>query len=205
MKYFIFLLLLFIGFNSFGQFGFNSYNNASVTLRNGEVLEGEAKITNEDTVKFRDGKDKTTFDYKNLERVTIDADSIETYVYKIIGGKGPRLMKVILEDEGKINLYAIEFKNANNSMPLNGGLSPGGSTSSISFNVTEYYVNVKDNEHEVIKMGNNHPVFGKRHYKKTVNDFFKDCPELISQVEEGEMKRNRMIEIIKFYNENCGG
>lgn len=206
MKYFLTLLLLFIGFNSYAQFGFNSYNHASLKLRNGDVLEGEAKITTEETVKFRDGKDKTTFDYKNLERVTIDDNGKESYVYKIIAGKGPRLMKVILEDEGKINLYAIEFKNSNNNVPINnGGLSPMGVSSGVSLDVTEYYVNVLDSGHEVIKLGNNHPVFGKRHFKKTVNEFFKDCPELITRVESGDLKRHSMIQIIEFYNENCGG
>ena len=202
MKYFITMLLLLIGFNSYSQFGFNSYKDATLILRNGDIVEGEAKIINDGTVKFRDGDDKKTFDYKNLKRCTINEyGDIESYVYKIISGKEPRLMKVILEDDGEINLYAIEFKNSNNNT---GGLSPMGVSSGVSVDVTEYYVNVRDNDYEVIKIGNNHPVFGKRHFKKTVNDFFKDCPELITQVENGEFKRNDMIQIIQFYNKNCG-
>ncbi|WP_142786368.1 hypothetical protein [Changchengzhania lutea] len=68
--------------------------------------------------------------------------------------------------------------------------------------VNEYYVN-KGSGHEVIKIGNDHPVFGKRHFKKNVNEFFKDCPEIIRKVKENEFRRREMVSIVDFYNENC--
>jgi uncharacterized protein involved in tellurium resistance len=203
MKTFTFLLFLVFGFNSYSQFNFNSYEKATLKLRNGDVLEGEAKITNEETIKFRNGDDKETFTYRNLKSFTIVEDyEKESYVFKIIAGKTPRLMKIIKEYEGRINLYAIEYKN-NNPGNLNSNTSGLNMNTGVTFDVTEFYVN-KDGGHEVIKLGNNHPVFGKRHFKNTVHEFFKDCTALMEKVEKNEFKRNDMISIIEFYNDNCG-
>ena len=204
MRIFISVLLLLTGLSSTAQFNIQSYQDATLKLRNGEVLEGEAKITYDELVKFRKGKKKETYNYRNLESFTIGDDRERlSYIYKIIAGKEPRLMRIIKEYDGVINLYAIEYHHS--SPPGNMPSSPSGVgvTTSVSLDVSEYYAS-KNNGHEVVKLGNNHPVFGKGRFKKNVAEFFEDCPDLIEQVENNELKRMDMIELIEFYKNECG-
>lgn len=204
MKIFITTLLLLVGLSSQAQFNISPYQDATLILRNGEVLEGEAKITYDERVRFRKGKKKETYYYRNLKSFTIGDDRERlSYVYKIIAGKEPRLMRVIQEYEGIINLYAIEYHHAANKENMLSSPSGFGVTSSVSLDVSEYYAS-KDDGHEVVKLGNDHPVFGKGRFKKNIADFFEDCPKLIEQVENNDLKRTDMIELIQFYKNECG-
>ncbi len=220
MKQFILLIILLIGTNSYAQFGFNSYEKATLKLRNGKEIDGEAKITNDQEVKFKKGNEKEIYDYRNLESFKLIRNGeMVSYTYKIITGKKPRLLKIVREYPGRINLFVFEYNHNNNSGAFNTvqtsqKMTPAGEinivnnsgsamNSGVSLGVVnEYYVN-KGSGHEVIKIGNDHPVFGKRHFKKTINEFFKDCPEIIRKVNENEFRRAEMVSIVDFYNENC--
>ena len=209
MKKITFLLILFLGFNSYAQFNFNSYDNASLKLRNGEILVGKAKVTDDEKVKFKKGSKKEKYNYRTLESFDIygEEDTLR-FTYKIIAGKEPRLMKVVKEYPGRINLYVINHANntfrpggtpTNPAMPIGGGLSV---SSGVSVNTSEYYLN-KGTGFEVVEIGNDHPVFGKRRFKKALIEFFQDCPKLIKKVEDNDFRRNEMEALVDFYIKNC--
>ncbi len=44
---------------------------------------------------------------------------------------------------------------------------------------------------------------GQRGIKKRVRDYFTDCPDLINIVNENKIKKNDLLEIVKFYEGNC--
>lgn len=46
---------------------------------------------------------------------------------------------------------------------------------------------------------------GARGIKKRVRDYFTDCPKLIENVDKDVIKKDELIEIVKFYETNCGG
>ena len=188
MKQVIFLFFMLIGINSYAQFGFNSYERATLKLRNGKEITGEAKITNGEKVKFKNGKEKAVYDYRSLDRFEINSNGQQvSYIYKIIAGKEPRLLKIVREYPGRINLFVIEYKP--NSTSFNHSqtstiTTPDGETAVVNTSIplmntkgpinkiNEYYVN-KGSGHEVIKIGNDHPIFGKSHFKKMVHEFLK--------------------------------
>ena len=219
MKQLPLLLFLLIGMNTYSQFNLNPYEKATLKLRNGKVIEGEAKITYEKEVKFRKDNIKEKYDYRTLESFKLIKDGkTASYIYKIIVGKKPRLMKVVREYPGRINLFVIEYRQNSSSgtfstpqssqintpagdvvvtnpgSPVNSGVSLGV--------VNEYYAN-KGSGLEVTKIGDDHPVFGKRQFKKAINEFFKECPEIINKVKKNEFRRRDMVSIVDFYNENC--
>lgn len=218
MKQITFLFFILIGINSYAQLIFNSYERATLKLRNGKEITGEAKITNDEKIKFKKGKEKEIYDYRSLDRCKINSNGDQvSYIYKIIAGKEPRLLKIVREYPGGLNLFVIEYKTNSTSFnhPQTSTITTlDGKTAEISTSVpslnikgpinqiNEYYVN-KGSGHEVIKIGSDHPIFGKSHFKKTVNEFFKDCPEIIRKVNENEFRRSEMDSIVDFYNENC--
>ena len=103
MKQLPLLLFLLIGMNTYSQFNLNPYEKATLKLRNGKVIEGEAKITYEKEVKFRKDNIKEKYDYRTLESFKLIKDGkTASYIYKIIVGKKPRLMKVVREYPGRI-------------------------------------------------------------------------------------------------------
>lgn len=46
---------------------------------------------------------------------------------------------------------------------------------------------------------------GARGIKKRVRDYFTDCPKLIENVDKDVINKDNLIEIVKFYETNCGG
>ncbi|MNQ63896.1 hypothetical protein D3C85_782940 [compost metagenome] len=56
------------------------------------------------------------------------------------------------------------------------------------------------------KMGQYFIAYGyvpKIGFKKVVQSYFTDCPELQEKVEKGEFKKDDYEDIVKFYNQNC--
>ncbi len=45
---------------------------------------------------------------------------------------------------------------------------------------------------------------GYKGIKKRIKEYFTDCPELVEKVKENKIKKNNTMEIVKFYDENCG-
>ena len=209
MKHFILLVALLLCGTTYAQFDLSGYSPAKAIFRNGDTIMGIGKITFERDVKFKHGKNKETLSYRTLDRITLFKEDEEaTYTYKILAGKEPRLLQVVREYPGSINLYAIENEielgGANNpaaSMPV-GAISVSVGLSHTML-VTEYYAN-KGTGIEVFKLGDDHPVFGKKKYMKAVKRFFKDCPEVLKSIEEKGFRRTHTPDMIDLYHLNCG-
>ncbi len=218
MKQFFPLLFILIGFNSNAQFKFNSYEEATLKLRNGAVINGKAKITIDNKVKLKKGNEKLIYDYRSLDRFNIEINGEKvSYVYKIVAGKEPKLLKIIREYPGRVNLYVIEnepnsasynhpqtatIKTSDGNTAVINTSVPSVNTKVLINQINEYYAN-KGDGHEVTKIGNDHPIFGKKKFKESANEFFKDCPEIIRRINKNEFRRSEMDSIVDFYNENC--
>ncbi len=193
-KQFLILILLLSSIAN-AQFG-NTFESATLQLRNNETLKGKAKILTDRTIKFRQSKndEKVIYNHTTVKELEIFEDGkFEVYKYKIIVGKRPILVKVIKEYEGTINLYAIDFSVTSGTGPL-----------FITDNFKHFYAN-KGTGDVVIKLGSSQQVYGGPYFKKTSVKFFKDCPSLVKKIKSKEYNRRRhIVEIIEYYNENCG-
>lgn len=45
---------------------------------------------------------------------------------------------------------------------------------------------------------------GYKGIKKRVKEYFTDCPKLVEKVKQNKIKKNNSLEIVKYYDENCG-
>ncbi|TRO64525.1 hypothetical protein [Christiangramia sabulilitoris] len=208
----LFLIMAMIfSFSARAQYG-NPYHEARLELRNGEILTGEAKIQSDGKVKFKDEDRKQAFNYRNLKNLQVyhEKDTIN-FTYKIIAGKEPRLLRIIKEYDQRINLYAIYIRNnqyyhIGESTPVNPNMMMVNSNGVMTFgggslNANEYYVN-KGSGHEVIKLGYDIPI-KKGKFRRVVNEFFQDCPEIIEQLEDSDYKYRDIPDLVEYYKDNC--
>ena len=187
------LILIFISSLSNAQI-VNSFESALLTFRNNTTKKGEVKILDDKrTIKYRNKseQEKNEYNYRDVKEIEITKDGvIKKYKYKIIAGKEPKLMRVVKEHEGKINLYAIDYyKNW-------GGI--------INY-YSHYYIN-KGKGHAVEKLGSSEIIFGKKKFEKGIKKIFKSCPNLIKKVKNKEFKRTKeedIEKIIDYYYKNC--
>ena len=82
-------------------------------------------------------------------------------------------------------------------------ISSGGSFG-VSFSSESYNTYVKKNKEDIAyNMGYIYGA-GPRGIKKRVRDYFVDCPALIEKVDNDSIEKNKTIEMVTFYEENCG-
>ncbi|GAA4279832.1 hypothetical protein [Gaetbulibacter aestuarii] len=190
------LILFIITSFSNAQITANPFEQGIITFRDNSTKNGEVKILDDKrTIRFRNKEqnEKNEYDHVKVKELEITKDGEQIlYKYKIIAGEKPKLMRVINENSGKMNLYAIDYyKN-------------WGSIVSLTNFYCHYYIN-KGNSNIVSKLGSSEIIFGSKHFKKMVKKSFKDCPLLLEKINNGEFKRTSGIEdIIDYYNENCG-
>lgn len=82
-------------------------------------------------------------------------------------------------------------------------ISTGGSFG-VSFNSDSFETCVKKNKEDIAyNMGYIYGA-GPRGIKKRVRDYFADCPELIEKVDNDSIEKTKTIEMVEFYEKNCG-
>lgn len=189
----IFFVLLFLAFSYSTEAQFNlKYREATIFFRDGTQKKGLGKLAKLGSkIKFKETKkgEVIIYDYKKLSGFTIEYsyNPIE-FEYKIIKGKtGVKLLRV--KKRGKLDLYYIIGRT-----PVMGGadgITYGGESYDI------YYI-AKSNDSFVYPTD-----VSKKKFKKLIDIFFKDCPKLIAKIENKELKRHKIVEIVEFYNSKC--
>lgn len=219
----IILLILFFAITSFSnaQMGIipyiNKYKSATLYFRDGTIKEGLAKITVlDEKIKFKKNKKskKSIYDYSKIDKIIIlETKGFVTYQYKIIKKKNVKkpqypLLKIL--EKGSLSLYSIEQTGTITSPGLSGyDVNMNGknvhvaSTKGMStyFSSKSYYIS-KGNSTEVFSINNTNILGGK--FIKSASKYFKDCPELVKKIESKEFRRNDIIGIVQYYNQNCG-
>jgi hypothetical protein len=160
------------------------FNKGTIYTKNGKPKNGLIKIRLLGGIKFKESESSKVmfYDYKHMSGYDIKDDGIiKKYRYKQIGNGRPRRMKIV--ELGKINLYRIFVSNAGSSMAM--GLP-----------VSEGYVYFIEKNNKTIRIG------GKIKNKRM--NLFSDCPILIEKIKNKEFKKREVIEIVDYYNNNCG-
>ena len=140
-------------------------------------------------------KEKYTLD--QLEKVIVQTDSVPI-VYEVIDVKinfndkaTEKKLGMVAYKGIKMDLYYVE------ETIHQGGIGFMSSTSSSG----EKYVK-RSNDQIAYNMGYIYGV-AARGIKKRVQDYFKDCPLLVSTVISDTIKKENTLDIVKFYEANC--
>lgn len=204
MKKCVFILVLFLSFQSQAQFGVAGIelsNNKSqvytITTKNGKTYTTK-KYTTKTALKIKEINFNTIDDVKK----TIALSQIDKIVST---GKKERhnfTEKYIKYSKSKSDLMT-ELISGKVSLYIRSQVSMGAPTGmgapSTNTN-TSYYV-IKEGQPMAKYIKGNNIAYGK--FKNNALKFFSDCESLVSKIKNNDYKRKHLEEIITYYNEKC--
>ena len=224
MRNIILIVSLLVSNLIYAQYG---WTPAVVSLNNGKTLTGEASIPmqnsgvgsivkHKERVKFRlkKGSKKTKYDISEVSQIVftisftekVDGEKIENsrtakYVPVINKKRKKKVKKCFMEEivVGPISLYGrtVNAQGAIGPMNQTGTNIPMYHNYWMTHN--ELYV---QKENEEAKLINQISLF--KGFKKRASKYFGDCPAVVVQLEERELKKKDLKEIVELYNSNCG-
>lgn len=176
---------------------------AVLIFKNGSQLEGLAQLNYWEQIKFRKerGGQRERFTFQEVDTLKLFKDD-KLAIYVQVKIKNSGIHKVLeLVDQGKnlihyreeIKVYWASPSTSNwNSMP---STNMGG-----GYDYTNSYVR-KPGENEATYLASTSWLSGN--FKKTASDYFADCPSLVSKIQNRELKKRDLKEIIDYYNTQC--
>lgn len=189
MKNLFLIAVLLVSLQTFSQ-----KEKGTITLRNGKVLSGLVKASSS-SFKFKENEDAEAikYDFNEATGATIVNSKNEEIKYEFVYvayQKNPLLLTVM--NDGFLKLYA-EFSTSYGG----GGMGAGmGFRSSSTYHI----------KRTTDKLGQYFVAYGyipKEGFKKVVQNYFTDCPQIQEKVEKGEFKKDDFEKIVEFYNQNC--
>jgi len=160
----------------------NDYGSISFT--DGTNIQGLVKIRGNGKVKFKpvEESESVTYDLDKITSIKIEDRSYEVVEYKSLFGFSKTLMKVVVKGKATLlndQVFYTPMMGAN-------GTWTGGGTKVVFY----------------LKKNRTVSRLGTRLNRKD-DSLFEDCPKLLKQIDEREIKRRHLSEIVKFYNRNC--
>ncbi|PCE65836.1 hypothetical protein [Sediminicola luteus] len=189
----------------FTQLNINAQNReARLYLKNGDTIQGFAKILSSEKVKFKHnlkGK-KVIYDSNSLIKLELENNerkSFTTYSYK----QYPQGIKAVFMEPivlGRMCLYLQKISVSGGSIFTNN--QSAGTLGMDAKILYKYYV-CRDDSFMVFEITNHGSVFNGNFVKKA-KEHFNDCPTLIEKIESKEFKRGDIGDVVRYYNETCG-
>ncbi len=162
-------------------------SEATLIFKDGSVLKGLGRLTNANTIRFRQTKKdkKQIYTFKEVDTLKVHYDyGTTTYIEAAIENREePKVLEVIMVSN------SIAYYHRYNYFTAMGGTS------------THYYLKRKS-DNQVIHFGSNQ--LGTLNFKKVATTFFSDSEELVQAIEEEKYGRYQLKEIIEVYEEKCG-
>lgn len=182
---------------------FSQMDSATLTLKDGVVLQGLAKMKpNKIVFKSDKNGEKVSYDAKQVKQLTIIREGEEIkYEYKKKGEKGKYLLLNIIA-EGELSFYIIEKKHGahNSANSLGDGIGPFGYMGQMT--TKHYYISKKNQDFaDRITVG-----IKFKKFEKISDVYFKNCPDLMSKIESKYFERDDhkgVEDLVVYYNENC--
>ncbi len=193
--------LIFIISNTQAQY--KDWTEAKVYLKGGEVLEGRARLpmleqkyselaftqSSKEYLRFLQGKQRksTKFEGKDVDSVVFSLKRSQvkksaTYVPILKNKKRERYGLAELLIDGKVKFVKRTVSNT--------GFG----------NTFKESLLLREGEEAVIF---NYAGLGLNPFKKRASEYFNDCPDLVSKINDKKYRRKDLEALVRFYNSNC--
>ncbi|WP_397299044.1 hypothetical protein [Nonlabens ulvanivorans] len=166
------------------------YQEGIIIFNNNTSKAGFIKTRANESVKFKENDEDQTVVYDHKHIIGFDIDGLK-YRYVRTNRTDPPSLYLEIES-GKIVLYGLYMQGGTSSI----GFGPGTNLQPVYVDQEPYTIYFMVINDRFVRIGTK---LKKRHLK-----MLKDCPELVSKLENGKMKKKRIPEAIEFYNDNCG-
>jgi hypothetical protein len=199
LKNLLLVALLLLVCNSYAQ-----QNRAELIFKDGTVLNGLAEPINDNNIKFRKER-KAKRQYFNFSEV----DTLKVYydfkpkVYVLVDIEGKKFPKVLeLAHAGKnVAYYRVISQSYSPGMAFGAvGGAAMMATGTTYINITHSYAR-KTNQEKAIHLGSSSWI--SKNFKTAASNYFSDCPKLVEKIQNKELKKKHIQEIIMFYNTEC--
>jgi hypothetical protein len=217
-KFLIFIFIL------IANFAFSQDQEATILFNDGSAIEGFGSI-NKNNIYFRASLDDKadSWSYDMVKGITFFGfESTVKYEYVSLdefSHPEPQLIEVV--EEGNVTLYArvrkIVYVNSNslnsnvlnpyvfNSNFLNSNNSNITMIRSVSNDVISYQSAKDDGATEIFvkRVNEKFPTSLNWSFYKRAEKYFSDCELLSKKIDKGEFSKNKILEIVQYYNDIC--
>ncbi|NVN18059.1 hypothetical protein GUA46_06885 [Muricauda sp. HICW] len=175
---------------------------AVLIFKNGTQLEGLANLKPWDNIRFRKekGAKREHFTFNEVDTLKLFKEE-EPSIYvkvKIKDKDNPKVLELV--NHGKnISCYRDVVNPRGNMMmtPMpNGGMMTTGFWGTITYSYLR-----KAGEEEATHLASSYWI--TLNFRKNASEFFADCPPLASKIQDRELQRGDLEEIIDYYNTQC--
>src|SRR5690606_31960858 len=165
------------------------FNKGTVFLKDSTELKGLIRIKTFGGIKFKTTQDSESTDYDYKQITGFDTDGEKYRYINNQEGFPPILLKEKIK--GEISLYSNEVYNPGHSIP--NGFAGGGTGMTFGGgSATIYHILVKN---KLIRVGTK--------IKNKHLEILKNCTSLIEKIENKDLKKRDVYEIINYYNNSC--
>ncbi|KJD32067.1 hypothetical protein PK35_11545 [Tamlana nanhaiensis] len=181
---------------------YNDWTKATVHLMNNEIFDGHARLAMLNAKELFSSKEKlrfVNFEIKQRTSTKFSPEEVEKIVFEVSEKiKGRRIKRkavfvpVIKEITKKKKILGFAEIVIDGKVKL--------------FKRTVYGQNKIYEESLIAKEGEAVIPFNYielKSFKNRASEYFKDCPNLVSKLENKKYRRNDLEEIVTFYNSNC--
>lgn len=148
-----------------------------------------------DTLKYKKYNSKEIIGIDILEK-----DYTRKFRYKLVDGdKFPQILELISIDN--LSLYLRLYDEGSFVQAIFNGAVSQDVDFWLSLTRVNYYLG--NGESYIVKNLYNRGLPFSKSFKKSIEDYFNDCPELITKLENDEFSKNNVFEVVDFYNRIC--
>ncbi len=192
-------ILLFVLMVSVYTATYAQRSKAILFFKDGTEKEGFGKLNSQKQIKFRTERkaEVVKYSFDVLDRAKIYTNNgIHEYTLRMVKGDTvPTILEIV--KIGRISLYK-KVKEGMNTMQYGNGY--GQTMSMHHYSIKNYYVQ-KEGEEMVTHLGST-GLFSKN-FKKAASNYFGSCPKLAERINNKELKKSDILEIVRLYNKQC--
>jgi hypothetical protein len=200
-KFIIFCFLL------IANFAFCQDQDATIFFNDGSSIEGFGSI-NKNKIYFRASLDDKadSWSYDMVKGITfLGFESTIKYEYVLLdefSKPEPQLLEVV--EEGNVVLYA-RIRETFQTTGFNSNGFNVNSTRIVSNNIVSYRSGRENVTAEIFvkRAGEKYPTSLNSGFYKKVAKYFSDCEVINKKIDKGEFSKNKILELVQYYNDIC--
>lgn len=182
-------------------------SHAILTFTNGTQAEGEAKLSDEFSILFKEKADSTAKEikYEEIAELYIKLEKRHRRLVPkaVEGGTGQdslRLLEIVIT--GKISLFKIQRSGSPSVSPIPVVNGYPGFAVPVGYSKTTYFISRGDNDYVTpMRTANTRsPLF-----RSIANRYFYDCPSLLKKIKGKDFEKGEVQNVVGYYNDNCQG